>query len=632
MAQASSSPVAYQSLNLYISPETYTFEPAFLDPAIPRESLVIRRSDGAVVLNAPPSPTLGQEEVVGTHGIIGIIRLNAGDHVIVISDRQRVGSIGGKDIYRITAHRILPIQDDAIYISMINDLLSSCAFYFSYTYDLTHSLQRQALLGSQAALPIWQRADERFFWNKALVTPLIELTQKDPLRNNLSRFILPVVYGFSTIISTSIRGIPLTFSILTRRSQFRAGVRYHSRGVDELGNVSNFVETEQIVEIGDSGLRSSYLQTRGSMPLFWRQVVNVKYQPKMVIEDRPSKGTAFRNHFLDQIKHYGNQIVVNLINKHGYEGPLGIEFAQQIEELNDKRVRYIHFDFHEECRKMRWDRISLLLDSVEMELATQGYCALNPQNALLKTQRSVVRTNCMDCLDRTNVVQSVFARRILNIQLRDLGVLSDKEDFASNDEFEFVFKNAWADNADEISKQYSGTGALKTDFTRTGKRSKAGVLQDFSNSVVRYVKNNFLDGFRQDSLDLFLGRYQVSPTRSSPFAKPQLTTRAVSILLGFVFAGLIALYAMLMANTYFATFFYLLVAAVVAAASVRLVFTFGTEFVAYPLLVPDRWNPKSRNLITEKYAKKKPAAHGGSPRVASPRSYDIQMSEMSKTA
>ena len=32
--------------------------------------------------------------------------------------------------------------------------------------------------------------------------------------------------------------------------------------------------------------------------------------------------------------------------------------------------------------------------------------------------------------------------------------------------FEDLFKNVWADHADMISIQYSGTGALKTDFTR----------------------------------------------------------------------------------------------------------------------------------------------------------------------
>ena len=48
-----------------------------------------------------------------------------------------------------------------------------------------------------------------------------------------------------------------------------------------------------------------------------------------------------------------------------------------------------------------------------------------------------------------------------------------------------------------ISTAYSGTGALKTDFTRTGKRSNAGLLQDGVNSLMRYMKNNYFDGPRQ---------------------------------------------------------------------------------------------------------------------------------------
>lgn len=48
-----------------------------------------------------------------------------------------------------------------------------------------------------------------------------------------------------------------------------------------------------------------------------------------------------------------------------------------------------------------------------------------------------------------------------------------------------------------ISLQYSGTGALKTDFTRTGKRTTAGLMQDGVNALSRYYINNFADGFRQ---------------------------------------------------------------------------------------------------------------------------------------
>lgn len=78
----------------------------------------------------------------------------------------------------------------------------------------------------------------------------------------------------------------------------------------------------------------------------------------------------------------------------------------------------------------------------------------------------------------------------------------------------------WADNADGVSCVYSGTGALKTDFTRTGQRTMAGALQDLQNSITRYVKNNFLDGNRQDSFDLFLGQYQLGQDQSTLVHSP----------------------------------------------------------------------------------------------------------------
>jgi len=51
------------------------------------------------------------------------------------------------------------------------------------------------------------------------------------------------------------------------------------------------------------------------------------------------------------------------------------------------------------------------------------------------------------------------------------------------DDMENLFRESWTKNADVISTLYTGTGALKTDFTRTGKRTIAGALQDGKNSV-----------------------------------------------------------------------------------------------------------------------------------------------------
>lgn len=73
----------------------------------------------------------------------------------------------------------------------------------------------------------------------------------------------------------------------------------------------------------------------------------------------------------------------------------------------------------------------------------------------------------------------------------------------------------WADNANAVSKVYAGSGALKTDFTRTGKRSFFGLLVDGRRSLERYIMNNFYDVTRQVSIALVLvlklGRIRSSP-------------------------------------------------------------------------------------------------------------------------
>ena len=145
-------------------------------------------------------------------------------------------------------------------------------------------------------------------------------------------------------------------------------------------------------------------------------------------------------------------------------------------------------------------------------------------------QLGVVRTNCMDNLDRTNVVQSDIAKWSLKRQLQIMGYLSQGETIDDQDEFLQLFRNSWslsfptlmvneelmapvpvwADHADSISIAYSGTGALKTDFTRTGKRTLVGNLADGYNGATRYIKNNYYDGPRQVCPCILFPRYEES--------------------------------------------------------------------------------------------------------------------------
>jgi len=611
----------HQSLKLYISDETYVLEPEFHNPQEAKQAVVIERATGNLQLTGNSPSNTSPENTLTIYGILGFIQLLAGEYMIVITDRKRLGQIRGQDIYRITSFQILPLvknlsaltsaqaSDEQNYVNLLENHLKINTFYFSYTYDLTQPIQRQAQFSSDVAKqPLYLRADERFFWNRAVATKLIEAASKSENGSELHNYILPVMQGFVEILPAKINKKSFVFALITRRSRHRPGTRYFSRGIDAQGHVSNFVETEQIVLYdGEQGAASgvvdgkhqlSYVQTRGSIPVFWAQIINSKYTPKLWLGDSRKSLEASRAHFDEQIAIYGPQLLVNLVNKKGYELPMGQAYARNVEQLNDPRLIYTHFDFHNECRKMRWDRIQLLIDQLEPELVKQGYCYYDATDGkapvLRKVQTSVVRTNCMDCLDRTNVVQSTLARHVLNQQLREIKVLDVNEKVEEHEDFMTSFRNIWADNADAVSFTYSGTGALKTDFTRTGQRTKGGALQDLNNSITRYAKNNYLDGSRQDGFDLFLGNYEVRAPKTGKYVSPFHVEKALRVRV--VPAILIFAFVMLLLNLIFPSVsgvtsrsVYLLVVSFwfsVIVSGARYIVQNGAEFVQWPKLIP----------------------------------------------
>jgi hypothetical protein len=523
-----------------------------------------------------------------------------------------MGRLKGHMIYKVIATEFLPLrerplhdQDEDTYLALLKTFIKSGPMYFSYSSDITNTFQRQSQL--DPSVPLWKRADDRFFWNKFVQSDLIDFRSSGTRHQQgqqpgVDPYILPVIFGMMEIISTRIKSTPLTMVLITRRSRHRAGTRYFSRGIDEQGHVSNFNETEQIIILNDStsglggfagggGMQNgkvggsegkevqimSYVQTRGSVPVYWAEVNTLHYTPKLQIRGVETAVSAARAHFDEQIRLYGDNYLVNLVNQKGREKRVKDAYEQMVQLLvssplegamQDKisdekfhivepssrrqefdRLHYVYFDFHNETKGLQWHRAQLLLDQLHDALDKQQYfrgvdmpADLEGRLEVRNHQTSVVRTNCMDCLDRTNVVQSMLARAALNRQLTDLGVLSRGETFTSDPAFEVLFRKIWADNADVVSKSYSGTGALKTDFTRTGKRTKAGALQDLNNSITRYTKNNFRDGPKQDAFDLFLGAYL--PTTSSYLVfvdQRPLLIQSIPYILGFslffVFVG-----------------------------------------------------------------------------------------------
>ncbi|XP_055604913.1 phosphatidylinositol-3-phosphatase SAC1 [Uranotaenia lowii] len=497
----------HDDMNFYITPESF-----YIEPNGKSEVLIIDRVSRKSSLQVKTNQLPHGIQIRKICGILGVIKLISGYHLIVVTHRIFVGIINSHVIWRLAGFDIIPFTpslthlsdtqkvQNGVYLSMLRQVLDTPYYYFSYTYDLTHTLQRLYSLSPDVLqLGLFERAELRFVWNGYLL--------KQFHRTEIRQYCLPIMLGFVSVNDVSVNGHNFQWMLISRRSVFRAGTRLFCRGIDQTGNVSNYVETEQIIDI--RGDKVSFVQTRGSIPLYWRQTPNLRYKPPPELVAGRDHLIACSKHFDSQLIHYGRQVLVNLIDHRGAEDVLEKAYGTTISTLANPNLRYESYDFHAECRKMRYDKLHNLIARLAHEQDEFNVFHLRRDGTLVSSQDGVFRTNCIDCLDRTNVVQSMLAKRSLEQCLLRLGVLTSGQKIDPYSSFEWLFKGVWADNADMISTQYSGTGALKTDFTRTGKRTKMGLMRDGINSLTRYYKNNFNDGFRQDSIDLFLGNYAI---------------------------------------------------------------------------------------------------------------------------
>lgn len=529
--------------------------------------------------------------------LLGFIRLKLNKYAIIADTVEETGRLNGHIIYKVVQHSIVPTKlnsrvnsDEAEYIKLLELQMKNATLYFSYTYDLTNSYQRNEQIQSAS----WKTTDNRFFWNYFITEELRALNKSLP---EVSRFIQPVIYGYAKVVDTVFNSTPISIGLITRRSRFRAGTRYFRRGVDSEGNVGNFNETEQVLIVQNTSNNTSdlyaFLQTRGSVPVYWAEINNLKYKPNLVLGDNSSLDST-KKHFDAQKTLYGDNYLVNLVNQSGYEAPVKQAYETAVDTLNDSHLHYIYFDFHHECRKMQWHRVKLLIDKLkDLGLSnTDVFHKLVGTDGktvkVISEQSSVVRTNCMDCLDRTNVVQSVLAHWILQKEFETAGVTTENNPWESDKSLLSYFQNLWADNADAVSFSYSGTGALKTDFTRTGKRTRMGALSDLSNSISRYYQNNLTDGPRQDSYDLFLGNFEPTATSvRSPF--PDRRPVYIQAIPTILYAALTVLGATIFfpKNHFFSSknLLFFISALLVLAATGNFMIKNGMQFVNWPKLV-----------------------------------------------
>lgn len=417
----------------------------------------------------------------------------------------------------------------------LRKILSNGSFYYSTDFDVTNRLQDRPINADSFHIDSF---NDMYLWNSFMISPLVKFRSRllphEREALDESRILTSAIRGFCKTMTIPQSASPLKgnngrasyLTLISRLSCRRAGTRFNARGIDDDGHVANFVESETIFWSA-TGTTFSYVQIRGSIPVFWEQAADLIPGRQKLTITRPADATqpAFNKHFEELEDMYSAVHIVNLLSEtkpgevelsNAYK--TGIKYcplsrARQGGGVDDHAMlRQTHYDFHAEtkgpggyeaARDIR-RHIEHSIDGFAYFLAEEAddekhLRSKDTRMIVVLQQEGVFRTNCLDCLDRTNLIQTLIS------QMAAEAFLGHRGAYAASD-FWMRHSTLWADNGDSLSKIYAGTGALKSSFTRTGKMSLAGAVADMRKSVQRLYHNNFVDPSRQITIDMLLGR------------------------------------------------------------------------------------------------------------------------------
>lgn len=551
--------------------------------------------------NSKQKDSPGLKLLCRAHAFLGFLRLVHGDHFVFVEQAKTVASILEREIFSVkklqfisgvksSSQNVFGIEEDkdADFVNLLNRHLDvDQHLFYSFDYDLTHPFQWNCTTKTSSYNFIYT-----FNWYTA--SRFLKSSPNKSDLKNYSKWVIPVIQGYVGARDVNMCGSSLYESIqsksncsvvlIARRSRFFAGTRYNRRGLHPTlsnhGFVANEVESEIIISTGNSVGKdkksSSLVFIRGSIPLFWTQVNPRAPKPEIKILKREDDFKSTVSHF-ERLNHkYGGDIIIlNLVKQVGKEPvntskgqgskislnkfskqigfnmgetgepSLGKEYFEAVQQVQSSlkkfKISYNAYDFHFQ-RKAKMNYVGEITDLLRPFSQKIGFfgCEGSSKKSFTSTQRGVVRVNCIDNLDRTNIGQFCTVMSILPEILRFLGLLqiggvSPSDDILdelnleeSHPTFVDAVKELFKEHGDFISLQYGGSRAMHSDPLKTSrvrdsspqKSSKIPSsgslpsmdksLNSLTNAVTalqRYYANNVSDGGKQEAIDLFLGYF-----------------------------------------------------------------------------------------------------------------------------
>lgn len=508
------------------------------------DNVYFKRNEIMDVLNGlEESSDGGLTKKITALALLGFTKLTKCFYLVVVTKRKTVAVLGSHSIYHVEETEMIPVthnyktpdrnSDEARYMQTFMNIDLNKTFYYSDSYDITNTLQTNMLRNKTQSLGLNSNTDltkifkynERFVWNNALLEPLIQSFDR------VYDWFQPIIHGFIDQVEISVFETQVFVTLIARRSHYFAGARFFKRGVNEMGNVANEVETEQIVAnmltssfhdpiagFYNNPRYSSFVQHRGSIPLSWSQTTaaNLRIKPPIEFDMMDPYYTQSALHFDDMFKRYGSPIqILNLIKqreKTPRETKLLDAFTECINYLNQflptrNKFDYVAWDMSRASKSRGQDVIEWLERYSESSVDKTGIFLNGRTLTETQLQQGICRTNCVDCLDRTNTAQFVIGKRALGHQLYALGIINDKY-LEYDSDVTNILTEMFHDHGDTIALQYGGSHLVNTLQTYRKINQWSSHSRDIIESVKRFYSNSMVDAQKQEAMNLFLGNHK----------------------------------------------------------------------------------------------------------------------------
>ncbi|ELA42058.1 uncharacterized protein VICG_00907 [Vittaforma corneae ATCC 50505] len=509
--------------------------------------------------------------------VLGIIKTcSESKYLFFCSESESLGTFHKDEIFTVLRVSYLPLTDSVQdeMAENVKNLIENLNFYYTFESVEEHFLWNGDMIknfkehvSSDCAVSEADTSSAKSLsvgdipykfkniksQNRAMRSPFSNrFAQAEPKSIDFGKMVIGnMICGYFESRSIRENGMLYFLKILSRISIKKIGTRMLSRGVDELGKVSFFVETKFVTK-SDSE-RVEFVILRGSVPLYWSQDDPLKPHKIIFDENKEKNGKAFKQHLEKLQRGYGRIVIVDLLGHRKYEKILSKRYKDLCLENN---VDYVHFDLNKyaenienikttfykqlnafmiELRNrergssdLKYQDIGYKQESVceDFDIHTPSFISSVDQESIpintdnfsserLESENGwsedsiqepdsssfsvtspqcdfndvkvTFRVNCMDCLDRTNIAQYLI--------------------FNFFDTFKFsVARSMWVNNGNALSKMYTGSDALKSELHAKGKLSVLGRMSDLVISANRMINNRFTDRDKQNVIDMILGK------------------------------------------------------------------------------------------------------------------------------